>query len=81
MKQFIFLIQPFWLFEEKQKVSFHQPSRIRDAHKLQDLLAKDVLEKLIPNAVPDSDLAAQVGDELALLITGGEKASNGDTQC
>ena len=70
-----------WLFEEKQKVSFHQPSRIRDAHKLQDLLAKDVLEKLIPNAVPDSDLAAQVGDELALLITEAKKASNGDTQC
>ena len=69
-----------WLFEEKQKASFHQPSRIRDAHKLQSLLAEDVLEKLIPNTVPDSDLSAQVGDELALLIAEAKKASNGDTQ-
>lgn len=70
-----------WLFEEKQKASFHQPSRIRDAHQLQRLLAMGVLEKLIPNTVQDSDLSAQVGDELALLIAEAKKANDGNTQC
>ena len=36
-----------WLFEEKQKAAFHQPSRIRDAHQIRHLLATDALEKLI----------------------------------
>ena len=42
-----------WLFQEKQKVTFHQPSRIKAAHKIRDLLATDVLEKLAPSTVPD----------------------------
>lgn len=62
-----------WLFDEKQKAAFHQPSRIRDAHQIHHLLATGILEKLMPNTVPDSDLAAQVGDELALLIAEAEK--------
>jgi hypothetical protein len=70
-----------WLFEEKQKASFHQPSRIRGAHQLQRLLAMGVIEKLNPTTVPDSDLSAQVGDELAVLIAEAKKASDGDTQC
>ncbi|WP_205510241.1 HTH domain-containing protein [Paenibacillus elgii] len=67
-----------WLFEEKQKITFHQPSRIKDAKKLRDLLATDVLEKFVPNTVADSDLAAQVGDELAILIAEAEMARDDD---
>lgn len=67
-----------WLFGEKQRAAFHQPSRIRDAHKIRDLLAKDVLEKFVPSTVADSDLATQVGDELALLIAEAEKGKDGD---
>lgn len=70
-----------WLFEEKQKASFHQPSRIRDASRLQRLLTLGVLERLIPNAVPDGDLSAQVGVELAQLVAEAKKASTDDTQC
>lgn len=70
-----------WLFEEKRKASFHQPSRIKTALNLQHLLMSGILEKLIPNAVPDSDLSAQVGDELAQLIAEAEKASNEDIHC
>ena len=70
-----------WLFEEKQKAAFHQPSRFRDAHQVHHLLATGVFEKLMPNTVPDSELSAQVGDELALLITEAEKESyTDDTQ-
>lgn len=64
-----------WLFEEKQKAAFHQPSRIRDAHQVHHLLATGVLEKFMPNTVPDSELSAQIGDELALLIAEAEKVS------
>ena len=62
-----------WLFEEKQKAAFHQPSQIRDAQQIRDLLATDVLRRLEPSSMPDSDLSDQVGEELALLITEAEK--------
>ena len=67
-----------WLFDEKQKIAFHQPSRIRNAHQISRLLNTDVLEKLSPTTVPDSDLSAQVGDDLALLIAEAEKSSGDD---
>lgn len=70
-----------WLFEEKQKAAFHQPSRIRNAHQLQQLLAKDTLEKFIPNSIPDSDLSEQIGDELAALIAEAKKGYDNNTQC
>ena len=62
-----------WLFEEREKAGFHQPSRIRDAHKLRDLLATQKIEKLTPSAVPESDLCDQIGDGLAVLIAEAEK--------
>ena len=61
-----------WMFEEKQKTAFHQPSRIRDANRLRDLLARELLEKFVPSTVGDSHLSAQVGDELAMLIAEAE---------
>ncbi|MEW8051279.1 MAG: HNH endonuclease [Candidatus Thiodiazotropha sp.] len=67
-----------WLFEEKQKAAFHQPSRIRDTHQVRDLLARDVLDKFVPSAVADGDLAVQVGDELALLVAEAEKVIDDD---
>ena len=45
-----------WLFDEKQRVAFHQPSRIEDARQIRDFLATGALEKLSPSTVPDSDL-------------------------
>ncbi|WP_240422051.1 hypothetical protein [Paenibacillus periandrae] len=62
-----------WLFEEKQKVTFHQPSRIRNARKVRDMLATDVLESFVQSTVADSDLSTQVVDELAILIAEAEK--------
>lgn len=69
-----------WLFEEKQKADFHQPSRIRDAHQLLYLLATQVIEKLALSTVPDSNLSAQVGEELALLIAEAEKVRDNGTR-
>ena len=67
-----------WLFEERQKAMFHQPSRIANARRVRDLLATGVLEKFAPCTVAGSDLAAQVGVELAALIAEAEKIREGD---
>lgn len=68
-----------WLFEERQKSAFHQPSRILGARKVSDLLAQEQVEKFVPSTVASSDLAVQVGDELAALIAEAEKVRESDT--
>ena len=67
-----------WLLDEKQRVAFHQPSRIRDAHHIRDLLATGALEKFSPSTVSDSGLSEQVGEELALFIAEAEKTGHVD---
>ncbi|QLH38132.1 MAG: HNH endonuclease [Defluviicoccus sp.] len=69
-----------WLFEEKQMATFHQPSRIRDAHQIRHLLATDILEKFVPSTVADSELSVQVGDELALLIAEAQRLRDSDSR-
>ena len=63
-----------WLFEEKGKAKFHQPSRIKDARKVANLIANGTLEKLEPVVIPDRDLSDQVGDGLATLIAEAEES-------
>ena len=67
-----------WLLDEKQRVAFHQPSRIKDARQIRDLLATDALEKFSPSTVADSNLSEQVGEELALFIAEAEKGRGED---
>ncbi|HDH27866.1 MAG TPA: HNH endonuclease [Euryarchaeota archaeon] len=70
-----------WLFEERQKVAFHQPSRIANSRRVRDLLATDVIEKFTPSTVASSELSSQVGDDLAALIVEAEKVrDDNDTQ-
>lgn len=69
-----------WLFEERQKVAYHQPSQIQKAHKLRDLLATEMIEKFIPSTEASSDLAAQIGEELAALIAEAEKFREDDNK-
>ena len=61
-----------WLFDEKQRIAFHQPSRIKDARQIRDFLATGALEKLSPSTLPNSDLSTLVGDDLALFIAEAE---------
>ena len=65
-----------WLFQEKDRATFHQPSRIQDAYQLQHLLATGALERWVSSTVADSDLAVQVGDELSMLITEAENVGD-----
>ena len=67
-----------WLFEEKQKAAFHQPSRIKNARHIRNLLATGALEQFVPSVAVDRDLADQIGDELALLIAEAERIRDGD---
>ena len=67
-----------WLFHEKQRVTFHQPSRIKAARQLRDLIATDALERLSPSTVADSDVSVQVGQDLALLIAEAEAVRDSD---
>ena len=62
-----------WLFNEKQRIAFHQPSRIRNARQIRDLLATGKLEKFSPSPISDSNLSEQVGEGLALFIAEAEK--------
>ena len=70
-----------WLFEDKQKAIFHQPSRIKDAHRVRNFLARGVLDQFSLSVVADSDLSDQVGDEMAMLIAEAEKIRDDNTQC
>lgn len=67
-----------WLFEEKQKISFHQPSRIKNASKIRQLLATGALRKFIASSEIDTDLAAEIGEELASLIAEAHAGNSGD---
>lgn len=67
-----------WLLDEKQRVAFHQPSRIKDAHQIRGLLATGALEKFSPSTGPDSELSEQVGEELARFIAEAEKGRDED---
>ena len=70
-----------WLFKEKEKVEFHQPTKIKDAHQVRNLLVTGNLKKFIPTTIVDSDLSDQIGDELSALITEAQKTrEKNDTQ-
>jgi hypothetical protein len=61
-----------WLFEERQRVQFHQPSKIAEAHEIKRLLDIKALQRFEATANPDSELAAEVGDELAAFFAEAE---------
>lgn len=67
-----------WLFEEKQKVAFHQPSQIKRAHEILEMLNRGALEKYMPSVTPNSELSTQIGDELSSLLTETENVMDKD---
>ena len=58
-----------WLFHELQRVMFHQPSRMQDAHKLRGLIATEHISILpLADPFPDDPLVGEIGESLASLI-------------
>jgi hypothetical protein len=57
-----------WLFEEKQKVAFHQPSQIEKARYFESLISDARLFVFHPKKINNPGLALDVGDELAFML-------------
>ena len=66
------------LFEQRRRLTFHQPSKILFAHQLSALLAKGTVKPFTPTVTPDPGLLADIGATLAELI--GEAAAQPDGQ-
>lgn len=66
----------FWLFDELSRAEFHQPSRIKSAHKIQDYVAREVIHKLSQSVVARPELSQIVGDELAQLLAEARRLSD-----
>ncbi len=67
-----------WFFIERKKAVYHQPSRIREARQIRDMLAEGTLLKLPRDTLLHNDLADQVGQEIAHLITEAESGESED---
>ena len=71
-----------WLFEERQAIIFHQPSRIIGARRVRDLLSEGKLERMVRRSESDDDLDALVGEDLgALLREAASGSAHGGEQC
>ncbi len=57
-----------WLFEERQRIQFHQPSRMDDAREIRNLLSSNHLTRLERTTTIDDALASEVGPDLAALL-------------
>ena len=67
-----------WLFEERAKLEFHQPSRVQDALEIKRLVDSGRLHKFDG---PEGTLEVQheVGDELARLLAAAATIAEGET--
>lgn len=67
-----------WLFEERQRLQFHQPSRVRAALEVKRLIDQGHLAKFGRSAPVDERLEREVGPELASLIAEAAAAPPGN---
>jgi hypothetical protein len=64
------------LFEQRNRLTFHQPSRITFAHRLTDLVTRGTVRAFQPSRVADLDLVADIGQGRAEML--GEAAGQDD---
>jgi hypothetical protein len=67
-----------WLFQERKKATFHQPSRIKHAESIKHLIARQALQVVRPAPSRDDKLTAQVGFNLAALLCEAREKSSSD---
>jgi triacylglycerol esterase/lipase EstA (alpha/beta hydrolase family) len=65
-----------WLFGEKQRAAFHQPSKIEEAKNLLKMLSDGAVKVLPLDQVIDSELAFEIGDELVFLLQEASKINS-----
>ncbi|EOD4814632.1 MULTISPECIES: HTH domain-containing protein [Serratia] len=57
-----------WLFEEKQKIAFHQPSQIEKAKYFERMVSNGRISVFHPKTINNPGLVLDVGDELAYML-------------
>jgi hypothetical protein len=67
-----------WLLEERRKIQFHQPSRVRDALALKRLLDNGMLARFESVAIVPPELEHEVGSDLAAMLVAAKEGVEGD---
>lgn len=57
-----------WIFDEKRSLSFHQPSKVREARDLRQLIAAGSIKHFEPTMRASTSLSADVGEGLASML-------------
>lgn len=57
-----------WLFQERQRLGFHQPSRIKAAHALMRSITAGRIKGFLPEIGVDRRLGDQVGQSMAAML-------------
>lgn len=57
-----------WLMDERRRIEFHQPSRVRDARQLLQLIESGAVQRFEVPIQVDPSLAADVGGDLAAML-------------
>jgi len=57
-----------WLFDEKNSLSFHQPSKVREAHELRQLMAAGSLRPFETTMKAAVAISSEVGEGLATML-------------
>jgi hypothetical protein len=68
-----------WLFRERARAVFHQPSRIKDAQLLKQLLNTHAISILAALPKRDHDLTKEIGDDLADMLIFAKSQSEAGT--
>jgi len=69
-----------WLYDEKQKIAFHQPSQIQKAQEFEALVSDGDIKIIEPTKIEEPELALNVGDELAFLMMHAKEQSSVESQ-
>ena len=69
-----------WLLDERTAASFHQPSQVKDARQVRDLVRDGAVLVARSAGSPDHELASRIGPELASLIAEAETTEPAGTQ-
>ena len=69
-----------WLFDERSRILFHQPSRILDARKLRQMLAAGQIKVLEGSGIVPDNLINDVGTTLASFFTEASSVPRADSR-
>lgn len=67
-----------WIFQEKEKAQFHQPSRFENAHRARELIASGQMVVVDGPVAFDEQLAGEIGHDLATLLAAATDTERND---